>query len=168
MISYFAKHFLSLNMLGKRPKNANIKIIIYKYKEKCIYCWSIFFLLFIISLLRVSICVVFPQEQSPSNYFIVENKINNVIVICILSVLFICSEKITPARSNECIGKNDEDLTLTIQPVKPGSRKNSIVSFLFPGKSPTHSPEPESEKKSRKFLCSGIGSVDDGVNNLIQ
>ena len=143
-------------MLSNRPKKCEYQNQYIQIQRRRMYLLLInSFLLFIISLLRVSICVVFPQEQSPSHYFIVENKINNVIVICILSVLFIYSEKITPARSNECIGKNDEDLTLTIQPVKPGSRKNSIVSFLFPGKSPTHSPEPESEKKSRKFLCSG-------------
>ena len=60
------------------------------------------------------------------------------------------SVKITPTRSNECIPASSADLNTN--KVKPGSRKNSIVSFLFPSKSPQLSPE---EGKSKKFLSPG-------------
>ena len=60
------------------------------------------------------------------------------------------SVKITPTRSNECIPASTTDLPTN--KVKPGSRKNSIVSFLFPSKSPQLSPE---EGKSKKFLSPG-------------
>ena len=64
------------------------------------------------------------------------------------------SVKITPARSDDCIGGNDNDLhPSSYSKVKPGSRKNSIVSFLFPGRSPTLSPD--NEAKSKKFLSPG-------------
>ena len=78
------------------------------------------------------------------------------------NISFNFSVKITPARSNDCIvptlsfgGSNDTLAPANLNKLKPGSRKNSIVSFLFPGKSPTLSPD---ESKSKKFLSPGPGA----------
>ena len=74
------------------------------------------------------------------------------------------SVKITPARSNDCIiptlsfGSSGDisGAAANFSKLKPGSRKNSIVSFLFPGKSPILSPD---ESKSKKFLSPGASSA---------
>ena len=72
---------------------------------------------------------------------------------CLIFHLICSCVKISPARSNDCLPPHNPDIPASnFSKLKPGSRKNSIVSFLFPGKSPTLSPD---ENKSKRFLSPG-------------
>ena len=62
------------------------------------------------------------------------------------------------------------DLTKeTLTKLKPGSRKNSIVSFLFPNTSSTHSPVSLDENKtSKKLLSPGAASPRKNKGRLLK
>ena len=59
--------------------------------------------------------------------------------------------KISPARSTSVLPSPDLSHTPSLKKLS-GSRKNSIVSFFFPNKSPQMSPEEQKHGEHRKFL----------------